>query len=227
MKKFNEFSAKDIGDDTFVRWGGANAVRQKKELNIGWHTPPDGRGIYAFPIRGIERFLSAHRMKERYSRIKYRGDLWHHLVDKVKPRDVLQREGSWVLTEFKVWEKAFSKELIEMRLKGWNGKINKDEDETGSLTNYWHHYMGRKFPYVNKEHCRNPDPIIDARWKRYVNKMAPTPEDLADPDFVEVSTNGIPDTYFYSFREWQNDMKGNSKGGHSADHLEVFLPNVS
>src|SRR6185369_13451356 len=150
MKKFKEFSSKEHGDNTFVRWGGANAVRQNSERGMGWHSPPDSRGIYAFPIRGIEKFLSAHRLKERYSRIKYDDVLWHHLADHVKPNEVIRRNGSWVLTEFKVWEKAFSKEMLNMRLKGWDGKINRDMDEPGSLTNYWHHYMNWRYPYVNK-----------------------------------------------------------------------------
>lgn len=231
MKKFKEFSSKEHKSNIFVRWGGANAVNQKGvfdgKKSKGWHSPPASRGIYAFPLKGIERFLSAHRMKERYSRIKYNGEIWHHLVDHVKPAEVIQRQGSWILTEFKVWEKAFAKEMLNMKLKGWSGKINNDDDDVGSLTIYWLYYMSHKYPYVNKEYCNSTDPILDARFKRYVNRQAPTVDDLADPDFINASTNGDKLRYFSSYKDWVSDRRGNSRSGHSGDHLEVFLPNVS
>lgn len=37
------------------------------------------------------------------------GDLWHHL--EVSPKDVLLKKGSWVLTSYEVWQKAFHKEV--------------------------------------------------------------------------------------------------------------------
>lgn len=229
MKNFKNFS--DNISNVFVRWGGANAVRQKGvwaggKKKDGWHSPPDSRGIYAFPIKAIERFLSAHRMKERYSRIKYNDDIWHHLIDHVKRSEILEENGSWVKTEFKVWQKAFAKEILNMKLKGWDGKVNFDRDSTGKLTHYWHYYMRYKYPYINKEYCSSNDPILDARFKRHVNRKAPTKQDLLDPDFLDKSTNGDDDRLFMSYAEWKADDKGNTKGGHSGDHLEVFLPHV-
>lgn len=226
MKSFKEFSN---NSNIFVRWGGANAVRQKGDWHgnkKGWHSPPDSRGIYAFPIKAIEKFLSSHRLKERYSKIKYDDIIWHHLEEHVKPSDVIKREGSWVLTDFKVWQKAFSKEIMNMRLKGWGGKINRNTEDIGKLTLYWLMYMRHKYPYINKDFCNSADPILDARFKRFVNREAPTIEDLNDIDFLEMSKNGDEKSWFMSYDEWKRDDKGNSFGGYSKDHLEVFLPNV-
>lgn len=35
------------------------------------------------------------------------GDLWHHLIDQVDPKDLLDQKGSWIKTTFKVWQEAF------------------------------------------------------------------------------------------------------------------------
>lgn len=231
MKKFKEFSSKDLGDNIFVRWGGANSVRQKGDKNresITWHYPPDSRGIYAFPLKGIERFLAGHRMKEHYSRIKFEEDLWHHLTDHVKPKDVIKREGSWILTSHSVWQKAFKKEMLDMKLKGWGGKINHDKETISTLTFYWWYYMSHRYSYVNKENSSSTDPILDARFKRYVNREVPTKADLEDADFVQWSNHGDgkENSWFMTYHEYKTDGKGNTKGGYGGDHLEVFLPNV-
>lgn len=38
------------------------------------------------------------------------GELWHHLGHNLKPYDIIKEKGAWVLTDYKAFEKAFSKE---------------------------------------------------------------------------------------------------------------------
>ena len=47
--------------------------------------------------------------------VKNDSNLWHHL--NVKNCDALERNGSWVKTTLKVWEKAISKESIKLRIE--------------------------------------------------------------------------------------------------------------
>lgn len=37
----------------------------------------------------------------------YKGELWHHLKEQVQPKDIIEEKGSWVLTSFSSWQKAF------------------------------------------------------------------------------------------------------------------------
>lgn len=233
FEHFNKLSKYNI----FVRWGGANAVRQNKECDnspTSYHYPPDSRGIYAFPIKAIETFLSGHRMKERYSHIKYDGEVWHHLTEHVKPSEVLKRHNSWCLTSHKTWEKAFRKEMMSMKLKGWKGKINNDMDNIGMMTYYWKYYMRHKYRNIDNktyDHYKNLEqtsPLEFARIMRYRNNIAPTKEDLTDPDFLEKS-KGIDNDkdYFTSYKDFTSGKSSMIVGGYSKDHLEVFLPNVS
>ena len=44
------------------------------------------------------------------------GDIWHHLVDKVKSKDVIDRRGKyWIKTSYEVFCKAFAKEYAQIK----------------------------------------------------------------------------------------------------------------
>lgn len=45
----------------------------------------------------------------------YRGEVWHHLSNMVKPHEVLSRKGSWVKTDIRVYERAFKRALDEIK----------------------------------------------------------------------------------------------------------------
>ena len=54
------------------------------------------------------------------------GEIWHHLDKYTDHKDVLQRNGSWIKTDIKVWSKAFSKMSTIMkwgRSKDLGGEI--------------------------------------------------------------------------------------------------------
>lgn len=116
------------GNETFVRYGGLSLVKQKGYSKVAktFHSPPATKGIYAFPIKTIDFFMCAHRKKFELQRkeFKHKGNIWHHLGHHCKPSQILDRHGSWVKTEFKVWEKAFSKESLNLRYGDKNGGID-------------------------------------------------------------------------------------------------------
>jgi hypothetical protein len=104
-----------------------------------YHEPPASRGFYAMPKITQEFFLIGSLdstqpdvfpkekydedgfiindekvRKKRYSEIrkefrKNTGEIWHHLEEYTNHKDVLQRHGSWIKTDIKVWAKSFSK----------------------------------------------------------------------------------------------------------------------
>ena len=45
----------------------------------------------------------------------YKGDIWHHLSNRVKPGDVMAVCGSWVKTSFETCKKALQKEIVCMK----------------------------------------------------------------------------------------------------------------
>ena len=47
--------------------------------------------------------------------IKMDGNIWHHLSDHVKPNEVIDRHGTWIKTDIKSWQKAFSKRSLKYR----------------------------------------------------------------------------------------------------------------
>lgn len=119
---------------TFVRFGGLDLKNQKgySKTPETYHQPPSSRGFYAMPKIAQELFLVGSlestqpsvfakdgRNTENYWRDKLRqirkefrktdGEIWHHLDEYTNHKDVLQRHGSWIKTDIKVWAKAFSK----------------------------------------------------------------------------------------------------------------------
>jgi len=119
---------------TFVRFGGLDLKKQKgySKTPETYHQPPASRGFYAMPKIAQELFLVGSLSStqpgvfskdsqniENYWRDKLRqirkefkktdGEIWHHLEEYTDHKDVLQRHGSWIKTDIKVWAKAFSK----------------------------------------------------------------------------------------------------------------------
>jgi hypothetical protein len=110
-----------------------------------YHQPPASRGFYAMPKIAQEFFLigslnstqpgvfaksgenviNKKSQEPNYWRDKLRqirkefkktdGEIWHHLEEYTDIKDILQRHGSWVKTDIKVWAKAFSKMSTIMR----------------------------------------------------------------------------------------------------------------
>lgn len=137
---------------TFVRFGGLDLKNQKGYKKQNFHSPPTSRGFYAFPKIAQEMFLVSslavtqpdnykeytdddgdydEYLKKYYktlkgSRKEFRkenGDIWHHLIDNVKPSDIIEINKSWVKTSIKNWAKALSKESLKMRQE--SGGVNK------------------------------------------------------------------------------------------------------
>lgn len=46
---------------------------------------------------------------------KTTGNIWHHLGEHCKPSDIIDSSGSWVKTSIAVWQRAFSKESLNLR----------------------------------------------------------------------------------------------------------------
>jgi len=126
LKNFYLILESKYGDDVFARVGGLSLIKQKfDKKTTSFHSPPANRGVYAFPIKSIDFFLAAHRLAENsYKKFKYSGEIWHHLEHLVKPNEIISHNGSWVLTEFQVWLKAYEKESLKLRMKDNDGKIN-------------------------------------------------------------------------------------------------------
>ena len=59
------------------------------------------------------RDIAIHAMRKEFT--KRRGNIWHHLVDQVKPSDVIASHGSWVKTDLESWKKAISKISLKYR----------------------------------------------------------------------------------------------------------------
>lgn len=69
-----------------------------------------------------DKALSAMRKEFR----KSTGQIWHHLDEYTNHKDIIQRHGSWIKTDIKVWAKAFSKMSTIMkwgRSKDLGGEI--------------------------------------------------------------------------------------------------------
>lgn len=124
----------------FVRFGGLHLKNQKgyNKNPKTYHEPPANRGFYAMPKIAQEFFLIGSLNKtqpglfaknsgsiENYWTNKLRqirkefrkdsGFVWHHLEEYTNQKDVLQRHGSWIKTDIKIWAKAFSKMSTTMR----------------------------------------------------------------------------------------------------------------
>lgn len=48
----------------------------------------------------------------------YQGEVWHHLGHNLKPSEILQTKGGWVLTDMYYFKKAFKKEFSQL-IKGY------------------------------------------------------------------------------------------------------------
>ena len=119
----------------FCRWGGLSPVKQKgyDPKMPTFHSPPMRKGIYAFVWPYIETFLLTGKTGNNHvwsketsysekwkcegeilkpSRIfVYDGDLWHHLGEHLRSKEIKRRKGSWVKTSYNKYCKALCKEL--------------------------------------------------------------------------------------------------------------------
>ena len=83
-------------------------------------------GVFAKDGKNVENYW---RDKLRQIRKEFRktdGEIWHHLEEYTDHKDVLQRNGSWIKTDIKVWSKSFSKMSTILRCgrhKNLNGQI--------------------------------------------------------------------------------------------------------
>lgn len=60
--------------------------------------------------------------KVRPKKFRYTGDIWHHLIEYVDPKDIIDKTESWVKTNFSVYCKALHKcDTIE-RFDSYLGK---------------------------------------------------------------------------------------------------------
>lgn len=107
----------------FTRWGGLDCQKQKKEIsdNTNWfHYPPADKGFYAFPRGSEYEYLAAHRIEDhhfkRHFLVHKTSLIWHHLGHKLKPHQILNRKGSWVLSHISDWKKAHKKVCHDLKM---------------------------------------------------------------------------------------------------------------
>ena len=153
---------------TFVRFGGLDLKNQKgfSKDDDSYHSPPTTRGFYAMPKIAQEFFLIGcldktqpgifsknSKLKDEWkiklSQIrkefrKTNGEIWHHLGEYTKHKDILDRKGSWIKTDIKVWEKSFSKMCTILRGR------NKYDLESGNTKVYPNRGLMGNF---SKDHC--------------------------------------------------------------------------
>jgi hypothetical protein len=140
-----------------------------------YHQPPASRGIYAMPKIAQEFFLigcidltqpgifpknkfdedgfiidNHETTKKRYSEIrkefkKNNGEIWHHLEEYTSHKDILQRNGSWIKTDIKVWAKSFSKMSTYLRYGRSKYDLSNGINERG----YGRGITG----WYSKDHC--------------------------------------------------------------------------
>lgn len=140
----------------------------------GYHSPPATRGFYAMPKIAQEFFLigcidvtqpgifpknrfdeSGFLIENNSKKVRYReirkefrkdkGEIWHHLEEYTKHKDILDRKGCWIKTDIKVWEKSFSKMCTILR-----GGRNKYDLEAGIDKVYPNRGLMGNF---SKDHC--------------------------------------------------------------------------
>jgi len=143
----------------FARWGSMNPKRRKdieKDFNkdrpagqIGFHTPPENKGIYAFIWPYVEPFLAAwqkDRMiktgrKDEYGdevirfppikKFTHDGFIWTHLTEPAKTLRVgLEYKGSWVKVHTKdlpmLLRKSFAKDIKQLKKDPWQANVKHD-----------------------------------------------------------------------------------------------------
>jgi hypothetical protein len=140
---------------TFVRFGGLDLKNQKGYKKKNFHSPPTSRGFYAFPKIAQEMFLVGslsvtqpdnfkeydneaytsyddylkdYKKKLSSFRKEFRkenGEIWHHLINNIKPSDIIEINKSWVKTSIKNWAKALRKESLKIRQE--SGGVNKSK----------------------------------------------------------------------------------------------------
>ena len=140
-----------------------------------YHQPPAPRGIYAMPKISQEFFLigcleetqpgifakekfdsegfiidNPSERRKRYSEIrkefrKDSGEIWHHLEEYTDHKDILQRNGSWIKTDIKIWAKSFSKMSTILRYGRSKYDLSNGINERG----YGRGITG----WYSKDHC--------------------------------------------------------------------------
>ena len=99
------------GDD------GSEPFEQKKERNYyklyGSITSerPDGT------------FITYYYKPPKRKVFEYNGDIWHHINYKIKKHEILDKNGSWIKTSIKTFEKAFNRYKMNNRLKDTEGNL--------------------------------------------------------------------------------------------------------
>jgi len=109
-----------------------------------FHIPPVKNGVYAFPIKSIEPFLFGWKKNWELQKkeFKYEGNIWHHLGDRCKPNEIISRSGTWVLTTFDIWKKAYSKQSIND--KHWVGGKNINEPTVNVSKDHYEVFISDK-----------------------------------------------------------------------------------
>ena len=81
------------------------------------------KGDYPFPEKTYKKYrknvskynerkhnrLTKEGKPKNYREFDYNAEIWHHLIDFIKPHQILDRSGSWVLTTMSVYKKLFYK----------------------------------------------------------------------------------------------------------------------
>ncbi len=82
--------------------------------------------VFAKDGKNVENYWRDKLREIRKEFRKTEGEIWHHLEEYTDHKDILQRNGSWIKTDIKVWSKSFSKMSTKMkwgRSKEMSGEI--------------------------------------------------------------------------------------------------------
>jgi hypothetical protein len=125
------------GSARYVRDKQGNKITDEEDLYTNYEARPyvySASGEPHYPDRNFYKVYSTKKGKDGkhywvrpapMKKFSYEGRVWHHLGKKMKPSQILETKGSWFLSEIKDYQKAFSKESLELRMKSSEkGNIN-------------------------------------------------------------------------------------------------------
>jgi len=106
----------DVHDDDIMSMRTYDIKKLQKKYGIKF---PKARKISSVYDEETKKSYLTTLKEPKY--FKYRGEIWHHLKDFVKPTDVLDEYGDWIKTTTDVHRKAFEKAWLDKKKSGYMG----------------------------------------------------------------------------------------------------------
>jgi hypothetical protein len=137
-----------LGGDRLTAKGKARYVKDKQGRKIEWDNENDlssnkearpfyfANGEPYYPDRNFYKVFATKKTKDGklywarpapMKRFSYTGEIWHHLTDRLKPHQIISRNGGWILSTMNDYLLAFNKESINLRAKS-AASMGKDFD---------------------------------------------------------------------------------------------------